>query len=285
MRAGTLTYRLFAVVLVGLIGVGVLGWPTGDVSARATGGGGGGSGHVTDDGDPTAVATDPGSPDDENSTPGSSEASEGPECWWEVYVADDTVTRVRGMDGNRRYSQTGRWLMRWCEGIGPVAVGGSTATPEGGEVVPGELAQRAVESVSIGAPVMGTSPASGRLVVQVPTWLWVDDGWWEPYEATATAGRVSATVTATPVRAVWTTGDGATVVCDGGVAWQPGLGEGASSCTHTYTRASAGYELGVTVELEVGWSSNVGESGTLAAISRSGSQVVQVGEIQAIGTR
>ncbi|HWL41518.1 MAG TPA: hypothetical protein VNQ73_01145 [Ilumatobacter sp.] len=245
---------------------------------------GGGGGEIDEDGNPTAVAAAPGTPGGTTPEPfGDGES----ECWWEVVVADDTVIRVFNQFGERRFSATGRWLMRVCEGIGPVAVDGATAVPEGGGVDPGELAAEARESVPIAAPLALTSPASGRLVVRMPTWLWVDGGWWQTYSATATAGRVSSTVTATPTRAVWSTGDGRSVECEAGTPWRRGLADSAATCAHTYTTASPaeGYDLSVTVEFEVAWSSNVGQAGTLPTITRSASQTVQVGEIQAIGTR
>ena len=39
-----------------------------------------------------------------------------------------------------------------------------------------------------------------------------------------------------------------------------------------------------TVTLEVSWTSNIGSGSTLEPISRTASQAVEVGEIQAIGT-
>lgn len=236
-------------------------------------------GGVNEDGDPTAVAVDPGTDGYDDTTPGS-------DCYWTVIIADDSDYPFFTDDGVAVHSKTGRWVRQYCDGEA-VTRGWYWAVPEGGAVVPADLAQQAAESVAIAPPVIGTSPASGRLVVQVPTWLWVDDGWWETYSATATAGRVSATVTATPVRATWSMGEGSTLVCDAGIAWHPGLADAASDCAHTYTRAStaAGYTMSVTVELELGWSSNFGESGTIPTISRTQTQIVQVGEIQAVGTR
>ncbi|HWL44481.1 MAG TPA: hypothetical protein VNQ73_16190 [Ilumatobacter sp.] len=247
-------------------------------------GGGGGGGEINEDGDPTATASDPGTPDTEETTPGSGGGD--PECWWEVYVEDDTAVTVFGMAGTRLFSETGRWLMRICEDLGPVMVDGWSAVPEEGLVIPGELAAEASESIPIGAPFTLTSPAAGRLVVQVPTWLWIDGDWWHDYSATATAGRVSATVTATPISAVWSTGDGTTVECGAGTPWQRGLAESEATCSHTYRSVSpaGGFDLSVTVEIEVTWTSNVGEAGTLPTINRSAAQAVQVGEIQAIGT-
>lgn len=243
-------------------------------------------GGVNGNGDPIVTVSVPGTPD-EWEDDGDSDGDGQPDCWWQVVVADDLVTRVYGIDGASRHSATGRWLIRVCKDIGPVAVNGVPVVPEGGRVIPGELAQQAAASIPIPAPLMATSPASGRLIVQVPTWLWINEGWWEPYSATASTGRVSATVTATPVRVVWSTGDGATVSCAAGMAWQPGAAENATDCAHTYTTASggAGFVLSAAVEIELAWTSNIGESGTLDPITRTGTQTVQVGEIQAIGTR
>jgi hypothetical protein len=59
---------------------------------------------------------------------------------------------------------------------------------------------------------------------------------------------------------------------------------------HTYTVSSADrpggtFDLRATVTFTVAWSSNTGQGGTLPAVSRSSAVTVQVGEIQAIGTR
>lgn len=244
-----------------------------------------GEGYVDPNGDPTVVATDGGSGG------GSGDSGGGggePDCWYEVIVHDDWATAMYDRFGTRQYSETGRWLTYVCNDPSAVAVGGWPALPEGGGVDPVELARQARESVPIAAPAAVTSPASGRLVVQMVTWLWIDGAWWHEYSATASAGRVSATITATPQRAVWSTGDGATVECAGaGTPWQPGAAADAATCSHTYRSVSppSGFELSVSVEFDVVWSSNVGQTGTLDTISRTSTQVVHVGEIQAVGTR
>lgn len=257
------------------------------------GGGGGGEsgggsdtgGGVDENGDPIVVAVDPGSPGSSVPTPGD-EDSGGPVCWWEVVIADDSDYPFYRDDGTPIFSATGRWLRQYCDGEVVTTGGWYWAVPEGGIVIPGELAREAAEAVAIADPVVGTSPAPGRLVVRVPTWLWIDGSWWQTYEATATAGRVTATVTATPLSAVWTTGDGAMLTCGAGVPWQPGAAVTAETCVHTYTVASpaTGYELTVAVDLALSWTSNVGVSGTLDPIPRSSTQTVTVGEIQAVGT-
>jgi hypothetical protein len=212
-------------------------------------------------------------------------------CIWQVVVTDDMKTHVFDTNGTPQYSTTGRWLQKVCEKVGAVEVGGLFVIPEGGVVDPQALAQQALASIGISGPSIRTSPdAANRLYVRVPTWLWVDGSWWHGYEATASTGRVTATVSARPVTASWVLGDGGSTSCNGpGVAWRAGLPESATDCSHTYTTSSAGqaggtFALGATVQLEVTWTSNIGAGGTLPAIARSSSRAVEVGEIQAVGT-
>lgn len=248
----------------------------------------GGGAFVDDSGRPTAVAVDA---EVIGSAPGAGSAGET-DCHWVVAVEDDFAFPIYGLDGRRlQHSQTGRWLERWCEGIGVVDINGFYIVPEGGLVDPSVLAQDALASIEIVAPEIRTNPsADDRLYVRVPTWLWVESAWWRSYEATASAGRVSSTVTARPTRTSWAFGDGRSLRCDGpGIAWRPGLAEDATDCRHTYTTSSAGrpegtFDLSATVEFEISWTSNTGQGGTLPAISRTSVMVVEVGEIQAVGT-
>lgn len=250
--------------------------------------GGDGGAFVGTDGDPTAVAEDV----DVGGGAGSGGGAEDDSCEWHVVVEDDLEFPVYEVDSPEPlHSATGRWLERWCDG-GPVEVGGYFLVPEGGLADPYQLALDAVASVGISPPTIHTSPSeSGRLYVQVPTWLWLEGSWWQPYEATAHAGRVWSTVRATPVATTWNLGDGSSVSCRGpGTPWQPGLTEDASTCTHTYRTSSASrpggtFALEATVTFEVAWTSNASSGGTLQAITRTSSIEVEVSEIQAIGTR
>ncbi|MDF1597860.1 MAG: hypothetical protein P1T08_17405, partial [Acidimicrobiia bacterium] len=78
-------------------------------------------------------------------------------------------------------------------------------------------------------PVPATSPPlANETFVQVPTWLWLDPGYWSPLEASETRGAVTVTVLATPTRATWAMGDGRETTCFGpGVAWTQGAAEDA----------------------------------------------------------
>jgi hypothetical protein len=58
-------------------------------------------------------------------------------------------------------------------------------------------------------------PASRGAVVNVPLWLWIDNGQWAPTSATASVDGLSVQTTATPDRVIWSLGTGDEVVCDG----------------------------------------------------------------------
>lgn len=252
------------------------------VADEEGGAGGGGDAYIDDDGNPTVevvdVITDPGSGGEES------------DCFFRVGISDDFEMGIYDVDGTRTYSETGRWLELVCDGS-VVPIDGQGIVPEGGAVDPAQLAADARASVPIEAPPIETSPDADReTYAQITTWLWVDPSWWKGYTATASAGRVSATVTATPVLATWSTGDGGTEECAGpGVVWRRGLGDDDTYCSHVYRRSSAGepddrFPLQVAVDFEVTWSSNVGQGGSLEGLSRSASRSIRVGEIQAIET-
>ncbi len=279
--------RLVAALLVALV---VASLPAGRAWAGERPDGDGGA-FIDPGGDPTAVAGEGGSGGAGGSSGGGGGSDEP--CYWRVVIEDDFQFAIYEVDSlTTLHSATGRWLERWCDGIGAVATGEYFAVPEGGLADPYQLALDALESVQIAGPAIRTSPSeNGRLYVQVPTWLWLDPSWWQPYEATANTGRVWSTVRATPVATSWNLGDGRSVSCRGpGTPWRPGLADDATDCTHTYRQSSARepggtFDLEATVTFEVSWTSNAAAGGTLPAISRTSTLDVEVGEIQAIGTR
>ena len=227
---------------------------------------------------------------DDATTPGSNGSSEDDNCAWRIAIADDFAMGVFDVDGSQPYSETGRWLGRVCDGF-VQSINGMGIVPEGGAVDPVALAAQARASIPIVDPGIETSPdADQQTYAQVTTWLWIDGSWWKTYTATASAGRVSATVTASPVSASWSTGDGGNVTCDGpGVEWRRGLDDDDTYCSHVYRQSSAGregnaYPLTVTVSFEVTWSSNVGGGGALEGLERTSSRSLRVGEIQAVET-
>lgn len=249
---------------------------------------GAGGAFVDSVGAPTAFATEAA----HRAEAGESAAAGGTvTCTWNVWIEDDDTFAVYDTEGGvQQHSTTGRWLSQTCRDAASGAVTGRIVPEDG--IDPETVAQQALRSVDIPGPTIRTSPVTDRgLYVRVPTWLWIDPGWWRPYTATATAGTVTATVEARPVRVVWESGDGGAVTCDGpGQPWAPGLPEDAIGCTYAYSSSSdvqpdGRFRLRATVELEVGWSANTGASGSLGPITRSAEELVQVGEIQAIETR
>jgi hypothetical protein len=260
----------------------------GSAAAEVLPPGGLAGGAIGPSGDPTAYAGEAASTNDTGQPEGGGGAQEPSPCTW-VSVDRETAFEIFRADGRTVDDEAERWSVRRCtEPNGSISM---EVLPQGDAVDPAALAAQAVESVSIPVPVIATSPDLQALIVQVPTWLWVDSAWWTTYSATASAGDVSATVAAQPTSATWSTGDGATVTCQGpGAPWVPGMAEEASDCTHVYTSSSepqpaGSYPLSVTVEFGVTWTSNIGASGSLPALSRTASTQVQVGEIQAIETR
>ncbi len=162
----------------------------------------------------------------------------------------------------------------------------------GGAVVvdPRVLAERALQSLDIPDPQVATNPPPGeRSLVAIPTWLWLDGGYWQPRSATASAAGVSATVTAEPTQARWSMGDGALVACAGpGTPWTPGSAENASDCAHTYRTSSSAqpgnaYSASVTVTWAVSWTSTLpGTGGDLGELTRSSALQIPVAEVQAL---
>jgi hypothetical protein len=141
------------------------------------------------------------------------------------------------------------------------------------------------------APVPASSPPlEDPTYVNVPTWLWLDPGYWAPIEETETEGLVTVMVRATPTRATWDMGDGNTVACDGpGLEWQVGLPEEATDCSHTYGSSSYGlsegtFEASVTVAWNYEWWINGVFQGEFGAVDAASGFEVAVGEIQAVET-
>jgi hypothetical protein len=155
-------------------------------------------------------------------------------------------------------------------------------------VDPAELARMARSRLPIAAPEWQTYPDAEQ-VVNVPSWLWVDG--WAPLTRTATAGGVTATVTAMPVSQRWDFGNGDSRTCQGAgssfdrsrrVADQP-----PPTCSYAFPKSSASspgetFAGSVTVTWQVSWSSNIGAGGNLGLLSRSSQVPFRVAEVQAV---
>jgi hypothetical protein len=148
------------------------------------------------------------------------------------------------------------------------------------------VARRALRYTSLPDPAIGMSPPPDRGgVVNVPLWLWVNSGAWEPTSATATIDGVTATTTARPDRVVWSLGNGDELVCDGpGTPYDPGRPEADqhSDCTYLFRQAGT-YTITATIEWHVTWAAlGAAGGGDLGVVRRSASTTVVVSEIQAL---
>jgi hypothetical protein len=192
----------------------------------------------------------------------------------------------------------GDWVIEQCSGPGwvnPMKVIWVPAVLEvnvgSGPTSPPALAQQAVSYLRFPMTKVEMSPPSADVTVNLPTWLWVDRGMWHAISATAAAGPVSATATATPDEVVWQMGDGGKVACKGpGTAWTSQYPpDQRSDCSYTYVRSSADppggtYALTTTVYWHVTWTSQGapggGDLGLIAGPSVQ--SAVQVQELHAI---
>ncbi|HEY3673059.1 MAG TPA: hypothetical protein VGN51_19125 [Acidimicrobiia bacterium] len=214
-------------------------------------------------------------------------------CYWKVDAdyhppAFDTADQHAG--------EAGAWYLVSCTSSSfSGTAGGIVWVPAWSAAplpAPEVLARQAVNQLSLSGPQVVTSPPPDRMqLVNVPTWLWLDQSAWAPVSATASVPGESVTATATPMSVTWVLGDGSTVVCDGpGTPYQAGGDPTAPSpdCGHTYSRSSAGepgdvFVVSATVSWGVSWAGG-GQSGALPALMTTSSVQLRVGESQAINT-
>ncbi|GGM29073.1 hypothetical protein GCM10011608_12210 [Micromonospora sonchi] len=185
----------------------------------------------------------------------------------------------------------GAWYQQICQlDQGGVSVSQAMWLAAGQVADPQALGQVAVSRLRLPAPGIRTNPeAASGVLVQVPVWLWVDGPTWGVRRATASVPGMSVTATATPVRVVWSPGDGTgEVVCQGpGLPWRAGTDPRAvSSCGHTYRVSSAGapgavFTLRATVTWLVSWAGG-GQSGTVPPLTTTSSVALPVAQSQAI---
>ncbi|MGW3425973.1 hypothetical protein [Streptomyces phaeochromogenes] len=181
-------------------------------------------------------------------------------------------------------------------GILPLFDGEEAKKPEpgGGRHVPVEvLVQRAVERLELPKPVIRTSPDEDFVqVVNVPTWIWVERGTWEPVSVSAAVKGVKVTATARPRKAVWSMGEGGSVVCRGpGTPYMSTYSPKASSpdCGYTYRRASLpepgeAYSVSVQVTWDVEWQ-GAGQTGVVPGLVMTAERQLVVDEVQTVVTR
>ncbi|MEU8075951.1 hypothetical protein AB0B31_10915 [Catellatospora citrea] len=185
----------------------------------------------------------------------------------------------------------GAWYQRTCTFFGGGMGRSRVWYADRDAPVVGPVIDRALSRLRPPDPVVGLSPRPPvQALVGVPTWLWVEPVTWQPRSATASAGGLSITATATPVRVTWLPGDGTRLICDGpGTAWTGAdTPLGSPACQHTYQRASVNapggsLPLSATVTWNVTWTGS-GMSGTAGTLTTTTTLAVRVAEVQGLNT-
>lgn len=165
------------------------------------------------------------------------------------------------------------WYSVSCPGLAdyPTFVVQGDPAPGPPPPAPAELAATARAVMQLPFPAVRHNPTDAGLV-NLSTWLWLDDSSWRLHSNTLTLRGTSVTVVAKPTQVDWTTGDGSRLTCTGqGRSYDVRLpaDEQSTYCSHTYRRSSAGrpehaYAGSATSSWEVSW---VG-SGPGGAVSR-----------------
>ncbi len=135
----------------------------------------------------------------------------------------------------------------------------------------------------------------GKQIVNEPSWLAITSGNWQAVVASASAGGVTATVSANPETVVWNLGDGNSITCPGpGVLYDSNEPAAAQStyCAYTWRTSSANqpneaYNVTATIEYEVTTTVTGAPDPTPdlgVHPGPSAQEAVQVSEVEALGT-
>ena len=167
--------------------------------------------------------------------------------------------------GERLFSATSRWWNRYCWNS-DAELGNLFGRAEGpfGEGPVVSLAGLVAEAVAGLAPpdpppVLIAGPAS---VLQLPTWFWMDAGWWNAeYTDLAEHGRVSVNVEAVPhLWRLWIDGKQMAVCGGRGREYEARFRDDhPQACTFTFIEGPPGKRVPLVAEVEmaVSWTTSV----------------------------
>jgi hypothetical protein len=206
-----------------------------------------------------------------------------------TYTAEPSATATIGVGG----AQPGEWVFPECSGPGavdpmpPVWVTNAQPAAATAVVNPVVVAEQAVQQLGLGSPSIEMAPPPGSpQLVGVATWLWIDPDAWQDKTATAAAGPVTATATATPSKVVWDMGDGNSVTCDGpGTPYSASDPDATTDCSYSWP-APGSFTVTATVYWSVTWTATgAAGGGNLGVQAGPAAQApVTVTESQAINT-
>ena len=153
----------------------------------------------------------------------------------------------------------------------------------------GTLAKAAWDAVTIPQPGVETNPKlgdSGATLVGIDTWVWATEDTPAKVTATATAGPVTATVTAVSDGLRLSAPDSVPDCHGFGTAWTEGAAEGSSNCTIEFTRSSAHLggttPLDISVGYSVSYTATDGATGDLDPVTTTSTTNIPVAEVQTI---
>ncbi|MFI8930608.1 ATP/GTP-binding protein [Streptomyces sp. NPDC053474] len=157
-------------------------------------------------------------------------------------------------------------------------------------VDPAQLAQEALDKMTLRGPDIGITPKpGGKGVVGMPVWMWTTKSaeTYGPNRASASAGGITVTATARVKRIVWSMGDGTSVTCTtAGTPYKRSYGKKDSpDCGHHYSTPSSlepggRFHVTATSTWQVDWEvDGGGESGELSA-TRASDVDITVAEVQ-----
>jgi hypothetical protein len=201
-----------------------------------------------------------------------------------------SVTASLGVGG----PQPGQWVFPVCAGPGvlnpmpPFWVTDAQPPAAGAvQVAPVVVAQQAAKELGFGSPTIEMAPPDGSpQLVGVASWLWLAPGAWRTVTASASAGPVTTTATATPSKVVWDMGDGQSVTCDGpGTPYSASEPNATTDCSYTWPGPGS-FTVTATVYWSVTWTATgAGGGGNLGVQAGPPARAaVTVTESQAINT-
>ena len=200
-----------------------------------------------------------------------------------------SATALLGVGG----PQPGQWVFPACRGPGvidpmpAVWVTGAQPVVAVAQLNPVVVAEQAVRRLGLSSPVIRMAPPSGDAqLVGVATWLWIDPAAWKTLSASASAGPVTTTATATPSKVIWNMGNGDSVTCQGpGTPYDPSQPNATTNCSYTWA-APGTYTVTATIFWSVSWTAKGAAGGGNLGVQGgpASSVTVRVEESQAINT-
>ncbi len=221
------------------------------------------------------------------SNAGGGSGTPGPDCTpWAPFLGDSVFTVTTPNTRTAADGALETLSIRVCTPGGKEYLWVSSPT---GRSVAGQ-AYRDLQSKGLPSPVAKTGPPLDKMIVNFDTWIAVQPE--NPVTATAAAGGITATVTATPVRIEFHTGtisakDVAVVACDpwgsidfGICTWTPQF----PSIPKATGTDDLTYHGSISIIWNVTWTSSTGATGTQDQMTTTTPLKITAMEIQTIGS-